>query len=106
MSAGEYSGIVTVINDPKKVDLKEGAILVTHSTDPSWTPLFLNAGALIMETGGTISHGGIVAREYGIPAVAGIEHISEKLKSGDHVEVNGNSGIIKIVRRASDDKKR
>jgi len=106
VSSGEYSGIVKVINDPKKAILQEGEILVTHSTDPSWTPLFLKAGALIMETGGAISHGGIVAREYGIPAVAGIEHISEKLRTGDCVEVNGNSGIVKISRRTSDDKKR
>lgn len=96
ISSGEYEGIVKVVTDPQNANLKQGEILVTHSTDPSWTPLFLNAGALIMETGGTVSHGGIVAREYGIPAVAGIENVTVKLKDGQKVKVNGETGEVLI----------
>jgi rifampicin phosphotransferase len=97
VSSGEYTGTVRVVHDPAEAKLKEGEILVTHSTDPSWTPLFLTAGALIMETGGTASHGGIVAREYGLPAVSGIERVSEKLKTGDKVTINGNSGQVLLL---------
>ncbi|TVP83208.1 MAG: pyruvate, phosphate dikinase [Alkalicoccus sp.] len=97
VSSGEYTGTVRVIHDPAEAKLKEGEILVTHSTDPSWTPLFLTAGALIMETGGTGSHGGIVAREYGLPAVSGIERVSEKLKTGDKVMINGSSGKVLLL---------
>ncbi|RNA66927.1 PEP/pyruvate-binding domain-containing protein [Alteribacter keqinensis] len=101
ISSGEYTGTVRVIHDPANAKLKEGEILVTHSTDPSWTPLFLTAGALIMETGGTASHGGIVAREYGLPAVSGIERVSEKLKTGDKVMINGSSGKVLLLEEAN-----
>ncbi|ADI00127.1 PEP/pyruvate-binding domain-containing protein [Salisediminibacterium selenitireducens] len=100
IASGVCTGTVRVIHDPKGAALSDGEILVTHSTDPSWTPLFLSAGGLIMETGGTGSHGGIVAREYGIPAVAGIERISEKLATGDQVRIDGNTGQIVIVKKA------
>ena len=100
IASGVCTGTVRVIHDPKGAALSDGEILVTHSTDPSWTPLFLSAGGLIMETGGTGSHGGIVAREYGIPAVAGIERISEKLATGDQVRMDGNTGQVVVVKKA------
>ncbi|AOM84392.1 PEP/pyruvate-binding domain-containing protein [Salisediminibacterium beveridgei] len=103
IASGEYTGMVRVIHNPAKATLKDGEILVTHSTDPSWTPLFLRAGGLIMETGGTGSHGGIVAREYGIPAVAGVERISEKLHTGDRVTVNGSTGQVVLLEKAKDE---
>lgn len=97
ISPGEYTGTVRVVNDPRAAQLRRGEVLVTHSSDPNWTPLFVNAGALVMETGGPTSHGGIVAREYGIPAVAGIERVSEKLPTGVRVVVDGSSGEVTIV---------
>lgn len=72
-----------------------GAILVTPSTDPSWTPLFLRAGALVMETGGFLSHGAIVAREFGIPAVVNLPGILSQIKNGDTLEVDGNRGTVR-----------
>lgn len=97
LSAGIYEGLVRVVFDPRATELKEGEILVTESTNPSWTPLFATAGALIMEYGGPMSHGGIVAREYGIPAVVGIPSASEKLKDGQRVRVNGETGTVEIL---------
>jgi pyruvate,water dikinase len=72
-----------------------GAILVAPSTDPSWTPLFLKAGALVMETGGYISHGAIVAREFGIPAVVNLPGILARIRTGDVLEVDGTRGIVR-----------
>lgn len=97
LSVGIYEGNVRVVFDPRTTELKEGEILVTESTNPSWTPLFATAGALIMEYGGPMSHGGIVAREYGIPAVVGISSASGKLKNGQRVRVNGETGTVEIL---------
>ena len=66
--------------------------LVCCGTDPAWTPLFLQAGALVMESGGAVSHGSIVAREYGLPAVAGVADATTRLKHGQRVRVDGQSG--------------
>jgi len=97
LSAGVYEGIVRVVFNPRETLLKEGEILVTETTNPSWTPLFATAGALIMEYGGPMSHGGIVAREYGIPAVVGIPSASKTLKNGQRVRVNGETGTVEIL---------
>ncbi|MBV1759170.1 MAG: hypothetical protein KMY55_15200 [Dethiosulfatibacter sp.] len=97
LSPGSYEGTIRVVFDPKTTELKEGEILVTESTNPAWTPLFATAGALIMEYGGPMSHGGIVAREYGIPAVVGISSATSLLKDGQRVRVNGESGIVEIL---------
>lgn len=97
LSPGSYEGTIRVVFDPKITELKVGEILVTESTNPAWTPLFATAGALIMEYGCLMSHGGIVAREYGIPAVVGIPSASSLLKDGQRVRVNGESGIIEIL---------
>jgi pyruvate,water dikinase len=104
VSRGVYEGRVRVIEDPRGARLGRGEVLVTHSTDPSWTPLFLNAGALVMESGGTGSHGGIVAREYGIPAVSGIEGVTTRLKTGQMVRVNGDTGEIFILEGEIDER--
>lgn len=95
LSPGTYEGIIRVVIDPVNTDLKEGEVMVTESTNPAWTPLFATAGALIMEYGGPVSHGGIVAREYGIPAVVGIS-IGE-LQDGQRVRVNGENGVVEIL---------
>jgi pyruvate,water dikinase len=97
VSPGVYEGDVRVIHHPRGAHLEPGEILVTRSTDPAWTPLFINAGALIMETGGPISHGSIVAREYGIPAVANVAEATTRLKTGQRIRVNGVSGEIVVL---------
>ncbi len=97
LSAGVYEGRIRIVWDPRTAILNEGEILVTESTNPSWTPLFAVAGALIMEYGGPMSHGGIVAREYGIPAVVGIPSAGEILKNGQWVRINGETGTIEIL---------
>jgi len=97
LSAGTYEGIVRVVFDPRTTDLQEGEIMVTESTNPAWTPLFAVAGALILEYGGPMSHGGIVAREYGLPAVVGIPSATAVLKDGQRVCVNGENGSVQLI---------
>lgn len=96
ISPGKASGPARIIRTPlDAAQLKEGDILVAPSTDPGWTPLFLRAKAVVMETGGFLSHGAIVAREYGLPAVANIPSILDQLDSGAWIEVNGSSGQVR-----------
>ncbi len=93
-------GIVTasarVVLDPHDAHLKQGEILVAPSTDPGWTPLFLTAGGLVMEMGGAMAHGAIVAREYGIPAVVGVPQATERITSGMRLTVDGTTGTVII----------
>jgi pyruvate,water dikinase len=79
--------------------LRQGDILVAPSTDPGWTPLFLRASAIVMETGGFLSHGAIVAREYGILAVANIPGILKALQDGETVTVDGSAGRVTCAKR-------
>ncbi|TVQ60150.1 MAG: phosphoenolpyruvate synthase [Spirulina sp. DLM2.Bin59] len=97
VSAGIYEGQVRVILHPADADLKRGEVLVCRGTDPAWTPLFLQAGALVMETGGAVSHGSIVAREYGLPAVAGVAAATTRLQDGQRVRVDGQSGQVVLL---------
>ncbi|GAA3670329.1 phosphoenolpyruvate synthase [Arthrobacter ginkgonis] len=96
-SAGTVTGRVRVITDPVGARLEPGEILVAPSTDPGWTPLFLTAGALVMEMGGAISHGAVVAREYGIPAVVGVPEATLHLRTGQTVTVDGAAGTVVVV---------
>ena len=100
ISRGIHKGRVKVLSSPVGADITKGDIIVAHNTNPAWTPLFLKAGALVMESGGPISHGAIVAREYGIPAVAGINNATEILKEADTIIVNGEEGSVKIVKHS------
>lgn len=93
-SAGTASGKVRVVMDPVGAHLEPGEILVAPSTDPGWTPLFMTAGALVMEMGGVISHGAVVAREYGIPAVVGVADATTRLHDGQTVTVDGAAGTV------------
>lgn len=93
-SPGVHEGAVRVIRDPRGTALALGEVLVAHGTDPAWTPLFLTAGALVMEIGGTMSHGSIVAREYGIPAVVGVPDAMSILQTGQRVRVDGAAGLV------------
>lgn len=98
VSPGVYEGRIRIIHDPSKgKQLSHGDILCCHGTDPSWTPLFLSAGALVMEVGGLMTHGSVVAREYGIPAVVGLEKVTERLMTGQLVRVDGSSGTVDIL---------
>ena len=95
-SAGTVTGRARVIMDPQGAHLEPGEILVAPSTDPGWTPLFLTAGAMVMEMGGPISHGAVVAREYGIPAVVGVPGATVRINTGDVITVDGAAGTVRI----------
>lgn len=97
VSAGVIEGIARVITNPAKTSLNKGEILVAPFTDPGWTPLFINAAGLVMEVGGLLTHGTVVAREYGIPAVVGITDATKKIKTGQKIRVDGNAGFVIVV---------
>jgi len=93
-SGGMVTQKARVILDPAGASLEPGEILVAPSTDPGWTPLFLTAGGLVMEMGGPMSHGAIVAREYGIPAVVGVPDATELIETGRRITVDGSTGEV------------
>jgi pyruvate,water dikinase len=93
-SPGTVTGAARVIRSPQGAQLEPGEILVAPSTDPGWTPLFLTAGGLVMEMGGMMSHGAVVAREYGIPAVVGVAEATEQIATGQRVTVDGSAGTV------------
>ena len=95
-SPGVYSGVARVVLEPTGAYLEPGEVLVAPFTDPGWTPLFMSAGALVMEMGGMMSHGSIVAREYGIPAVVGVPAATTAIKTGQRVTVNGTDGVVML----------
>jgi pyruvate,water dikinase len=95
-SAGRYTGRARVILEPAGARLEPGEVLVAPSTDPGWTPLFLTAGALVMEMGGMMSHGSVVAREYGIPAVVGALGATTTITTGQRITVDGSLGVVTI----------
>ncbi|HEV8636307.1 MAG TPA: PEP/pyruvate-binding domain-containing protein [Chloroflexota bacterium] len=95
-SAGAATGLARVVLDPTGARLDPGEILVAPSTDPGWTPLFLTAGGLVMEMGGAMSHGAVVAREYGIPAVVGVPGATERIRTGQRIVVDGTEGLVRI----------
>ncbi len=97
LSSGFYEGIIRVVHDPLNAKLEQGEIMVAESTNPAWTPLFMTAKGLIMEYGGPLSHGGIVAREYGIPAVVGISSATSVFRNGQKVRIDGASGSVEIL---------
>lgn len=93
-SAGTVTGAARIILDPAGAHLEPGEILVAPSTDPGWTPLFLTAGGLVMEMGGPNSHGAVVAREYGIPAVVGVPDATGRITTGQRITVDGGAGTV------------
>ena len=97
ISAGVVTGKVKVLHSADEKPLLPGEILVTRATDPGWTPLFINAGGIILEIGGALQHGAVVAREYGLPCVSGLFGATEMLKDGQMVEVDGSNGIVRIL---------
>ena len=97
VSAGCVEGLANVVMDPSKQTLHAGEILVAPFTDPGWTPLFVNAAGLVTEVGGLMTHGSVIAREYGIPAVVGVIDATKKIKSGQMIRVHGEAGYVEIL---------
>jgi phosphohistidine swiveling domain-containing protein len=97
ISPGVTQGRIKVLNFANEKPLLPGEILVARATDPGWTPLFLNAKAIILEIGGALQHGAVVAREYGIPCVSGVDDATRLLMDGQLVEVDGSNGIVRIL---------
>jgi pyruvate,water dikinase len=97
VSSGVIEGIARVITDPAEASLNKGEILIAPFTDPGWTPLFINAAGLVMEIGGLLTHGTVVAREYGIPAVVGVSEATKIIKTGQKIRVDGNAGFVIII---------
>ncbi|GAA0391598.1 phosphoenolpyruvate synthase [Paenibacillus motobuensis] len=97
VSSGVIEGRARVILKMEEADLKEGDILVTSFTDPSWTPLFVIIKGLVTEVGGLMTHGAVIAREYGLPAVVGVENATRLIEDGQRIRVNGTEGYIEIL---------
>jgi phosphohistidine swiveling domain-containing protein len=97
VSPGSVEGLVRVVLNPRQANLRPGEILVCPGTDPSWTPLFLSAGGLVMEVGGMMTHGAVVAREYGIPAIVGVDQATRRLHTGQKIRIDGSTGLIQLL---------
>jgi pyruvate,water dikinase len=97
VSAGVIEGRARVILNLEDANLEEGDILVTSFTDPSWTPLFVSIKGLVTEVGGLMTHGAVIAREYGLPAVVGVENATRLIKDGQRICVNGTEGYVEIL---------
>ena len=97
VSAGVIEGRARVILDLAQADLEAGDILVTAYTDPSWTPLFVAITGLVTEVGGLMTHGSVIAREYGLPAVVGVEHATRLIRDGQRIRVHGTDGYVEIL---------
>jgi len=97
VSAGKVKGKVVLINFVGEKEVHKGDILVAKAADPGWTPLFINASGILLEVGGMLQHGSLIAREYGKPCIAGIEGLTTLVKDGDIVEMDGATGLIRKV---------
>ncbi|MFI8831630.1 rifamycin-inactivating phosphotransferase [Streptomyces afghaniensis] len=97
VSAGTVEGRARVILDMAEADLQAGDILVTTYTDPSWSPLFVSVAGLVTEVGGLMTHGAVIAREYGLPAVVGVEQATRLIRDGQRIRVHGTDGYVEIL---------
>lgn len=97
VSSGVIEGRARVILNMGEANLEDGDILVTSFTDPSWTPLFVSIKGLVTEVGGLMTHGAVIAREYGLPAVVGVENVTKRIKDGQRIRVNGSEGYIEVL---------
>jgi len=97
VSSGIVTGPIKVLHSPDEKPLERGDILVARATDPGWTPLFVNAAAVILEVGGMLQHGALVAREYGLPCVTGVKDATKIWDDGTMVEVDGTNGIVRVI---------
>ena len=97
VSGGVATGVVCIVRDPSEApDLPDNCILVCPSTDPGWMPLLVNVAGLIVERGGVLSHGALIARDLGIPAVV-CKGVTASMKDGQHVKIDGFRGVIEVV---------
>jgi pyruvate,water dikinase len=97
VSSGVAEGRARVILNMEHANLEEGDILVTSFTDPSWTPLFVSIKGLVTEVGGLMTHGAVIAREYGLPAVIGVENATRLIKDGQRIRVHGTEGYVEVL---------
>jgi pyruvate,water dikinase len=97
VSSGVIEGRARVILHMEDADLEDGDILVTSFTDPSWTPLFVSIKGLVTEVGGLMTHGAVIAREYGLPAVVNVENATKLINDGQRIRVNGTEGYVEIL---------
>ncbi len=97
VSSGTVEGRARVILDLEAADLEPGDILVTAFTDPSWTALFVAIDGLVTEVGGLMTHGAVIAREYGLPAVVGVEHATELIRDRQRIRVHGTAGFVELL---------
>ncbi len=97
VSAGTVEGRARVITDMAEADLDPGDVLVTPFTDPSWTPAFVAIAGLVTEVGGMMTHGAVIAREYGLPAVVGVERATSIIRDGQRIRVDGTNGFVEIL---------
>ncbi len=95
-AAGQATGRARVVRDPVGAHLEPGEILVAPTTDPGWTPLFMTAGGVVVETGSTVAHGPTVAREYGIPCVICVPGVTEKVPDGAVITIDGSAGVVRL----------
>ncbi len=97
VSPGSVTGPVKGLRNPRDKPVEKGDVLVAYTTDPGWTPLFVNAAAVVLEVGGILQHGAVIAREYGKPCVAGVDRVVSQLRDGQTVEVDGTAGVIRLL---------
>jgi pyruvate,water dikinase len=97
VSAGTVEGRARIILDMADADVEPGDILVTAHTDPSWSPLFVSIAGLVTEVGGLMTHGAVITREYGLPAVVGVQHATRLIRDGQRIRVNGTDGYVEIL---------
>jgi pyruvate,water dikinase len=97
VSRGTIEGRARVVLDMAEAELEPGDILVTAYTDPSWTPLFVTIKGLVTEVGGLMTHGAVIAREYGLPAVVGVEQATRLIRDGQRIRVHGTDGYVEIL---------
>jgi rifampicin phosphotransferase len=97
VSAGTVEGRARVLRDMAEAELEPGDILVTAYTDPSWTPVFPLVAGLVTEVGGLMTHGAVIAREYGLPAVVGVEQATLLIRDGQRIRLHGTDGFIEIL---------
>ena len=90
-------GRARVILNMEDADIEDGDILVTRFTDPSWTPLFVSISGLVTEVGGLMTHGAVIAREYGLPAIVGVENATKLINDKQTIRLNGTDGYVEIL---------
>jgi len=105
IAPGVVCGKAKILHTPYEKSLLKGEILVCKMSEPSWTPVFINASGVVMEIGGPLQHGSIIAREYGLPCVSSLDNATKLIKDGDLIEVDGTNGIVKIINKKDSTKK-